>query len=82
MYGVIFDFLRNYVIERHGGGTPGMPCWPRTAIAVTRFFPTIEYADAEIVALAQTASQALEVPHCPRYWKISARRRFYSKAVS
>lgn len=62
MYGVIFDFLRDYVIEKHGG----KPTWEALLAAngygYKIFFPVTEYPDEEIVALASTASEALEVP--------------------
>jgi len=63
MYGVIFDFLRNYVIERHGG----VETWRELLKASGQsphkiYFPTGEYPDAEIVALAKSASEALNLP--------------------
>ena len=63
MYGVIFDFLRNYVIERHGG----IDTW-RTLLEASGqsrhkiYFPTGDYPDEEIVALAKSASEALQLP--------------------
>lgn len=63
MYGVIFDFLRDYTIERHGG----IDTWNALLGANGHsnhkiFFPTLEYPDEQIVALAQAASQALDLP--------------------
>ncbi len=62
MYGVIFDFLRDYVIERHGGKSTWETLLKANGYGYKIFFPTIEYKDAEIVALATTASKALNVP--------------------
>jgi hypothetical protein len=62
MYGVIFDFLREYVIENHGG----KPTWDTLLKAngynFKIFFPVTEYPDEEIVALAVTAAEALKLP--------------------
>ena len=63
MYGVIFDFLRNYVIERHGG----IETWRALLTASGQspykiYFPTGDYPDEEIVGLAQSASGALNLP--------------------
>lgn len=63
MYGVIFTFLREYVEERHGG----LETW-RTVLKATTgqayklYLPVVDYPDKEIVALAQTASKALDIP--------------------
>lgn len=62
MYGVIFDFLREYVIERHGGKATWESLLKANGYGYKIFFPSIEYSDAEIVALATTASEALNVP--------------------
>lgn len=62
MYGVIFDFLRDYVIKNHGGKPTWEALLKANGYGYKIFFPTIEYADAEIVALASTASTALNVP--------------------
>lgn len=62
MYGVIFTFLEEYVKERHGGEET----W-RTLLKATTgqaykiYFPVKDYADEEIVALAQTAAEALNL---------------------
>jgi predicted hydrocarbon binding protein len=63
MYGVIFDFLRNYVIDRHGG----LETWRALLKASGQsphkiYFQTGEYPDEEIVALAKSASEALSLP--------------------
>ena len=63
MYGIIFTFLREYVEERHGG----KETW-RTLLKATTgqayklYLPVVDYPDKEIVALAQTASKALNIP--------------------
>lgn len=62
MYGVIFDFLRDYVIKNHGGKPTWEALLKANGYGYKIFFPTIEYADSEIVALATTASEALSVP--------------------
>jgi predicted hydrocarbon binding protein len=62
MYGVIFHFLRNYVIEKHGG----VDTWRDLLAANGRKFdnynPITEYPDNEVIALAKTASEKLGVP--------------------
>jgi len=62
MYGVIFDFLRQYVIEKHGGKETWNALLKDNGYGYKIFFPTVEYPDAEIVALASTASKKLNVP--------------------
>ena len=63
MYGVIFDFLRDYVIERHGGKDTWKALLAANGYGSHKiFFPVTEYPDEEIVALAKTASEALSVP--------------------
>jgi len=62
MYGVIFDFLRDYVIEKHGGKQTWESLLKDNGYGYKIFFPTIEYKDAEIVALATSASKALNIP--------------------
>lgn len=62
MYGVIFDFLRDYVIEKHGGEDTWKTLLKANGYGYKIFFPVTEYPDEEIVALAQTASSALDVP--------------------
>ncbi|NOQ78331.1 MAG: hypothetical protein GQ546_02910 [Gammaproteobacteria bacterium] len=63
MYGVIFTFLKEYVEERHGGNET----WRKllkasTGQAYKLYFPVVDYPDEEIVALAQTAADALSLP--------------------
>ncbi len=63
MYGVIFDFLRDYVIEHHGG----KPTWETLLKASGQsvhkiYFPVTEYPDEEIVAIAKIAAEALSLP--------------------
>jgi predicted hydrocarbon binding protein len=62
VYGVIFHFLRNYVIERHGGKQTWQTLLEAQGYRYKMYFPVQDYADEEIVALVQTASQALNVP--------------------
>ncbi len=62
MYGVIFDFLRDYVIEKHGGAETWKALLKANGYGYKIFFPVTEYPDEEIVALAQSASTALNVP--------------------
>jgi Haem-NO-binding len=62
MYGVIFDFLRSYVMEHHGG----RPTWDKlleeAGIGYKVYFPVTQYPDEEIVKLATTAANMLELP--------------------
>jgi len=62
MYGVIFDFLRDYVIERHGGEDTWKALLKDNGYGYKIFFPVTEYPDEEMVALAQSASTALAIP--------------------
>jgi len=63
MYVVIFDFLRDYVIERHGGERTWKALLSGVGQSVHKiYFPISEYPDEEIVALAQTAASALNMP--------------------
>ena len=63
MYGVIFEFLREYVVERHGGkDTWSVLLKQATGSAYTMYFPVKDYPDEDIVKLAVTASKALGVP--------------------
>ncbi len=62
MYGVIFDFLRNYVIERHGGKATWQTLLEAQGYKYKMYFPVKDYADEEMVALVQTASNALNIP--------------------
>ncbi len=63
MYGVIFEFLRDYVIERHGGKETWQVLLEDNGhSAYKQFFPVAEYPDEEIVGLAQSAAEALQLP--------------------
>lgn len=63
MYGVIFDFLRDYVIEKHGGEKTWHALLNANGYGTYKiFFPVAEYKDEEIVALATSASEALNIP--------------------
>jgi predicted hydrocarbon binding protein len=62
VYGVIFHFLRNYVIERHGGEPTWQTLLEAQGHKYKMYFPVKDYADEEIVALVQTASNALNIP--------------------
>ncbi|MEN8178169.1 MAG: heme NO-binding domain-containing protein [Pseudomonadota bacterium] len=62
MYGVIFHFLREYVIERHGGKATWDALLKAQGYKYKMYFPVQDYADEEIVNLVQTASKALNVP--------------------
>ena len=56
MYGVIFDFLRSYVIERHGGRATWDALLKEAGIGYKVYFPVAQYPDEEIVKLATTAA--------------------------
>jgi hypothetical protein len=62
MYGVIFDFLRSYVIERHGGRDTWDALLKEAGIGYKVSFPVAQYPDEEIVNLATTASRMLGKP--------------------
>jgi len=63
MYGVIFDFLREYVIEKHGGKDTWKALLEANGHSTYKvYFPVTQYPDEEIVALATTASEALKLP--------------------
>ena len=62
MYGVIFDFLREYVIDRHGGQKTWESLLKANGYGYKIYFPVTEYPDEEIVNLATTASEALKLP--------------------
>ncbi|MDH5324582.1 MAG: heme NO-binding domain-containing protein [Gammaproteobacteria bacterium] len=62
MYGMIFEFMRGYVQERHGG----KPAW-RTLLKATGrdnqiYFPSVDYPDRELVELAVTAAKTFRLP--------------------
>lgn len=62
MYGVIIHFLREYVIECHGGE----PTWQKIIEAQGHkfklYFPVQDYPDEEVLQLVGTASDALNIP--------------------
>jgi len=60
MYGVIFDFLRSYVIERHGGRDTWDALLNEAGIGYKVYFPVAQYPDEEIVNLATTAARMLK----------------------
>ena len=62
MYGVIFHFLREYVIERHGGEDTWDALIKAQGYKFKLYFPVQDYPDEEIVALVDTASKALSTP--------------------
>jgi Haem-NO-binding len=62
MYGVIFDFLRSYVIERHGGRATWDALLAEAGIGYKVYFPVAQYPDEEMVTLATTAARMLNVP--------------------
>ena len=62
MYGVIFDFLRSYVIKRHGGLATWEALLDEAGIGYKVYFPVMQYPDEEIVTLASTAARMLRVP--------------------
>jgi len=62
MYGVIFHFLRDYVIERHGGKETWKALLTDQGYTYKMYFPVKDYPDEEIVSLVQSASKALKVP--------------------
>lgn len=62
MYGVIFDFLRQYVIDEHGGEETWNSLLKANNFGYKIYFPVTEYPDKEIVQLATTASEALNLP--------------------
>ena len=57
MYGVIFDFLRDYVVEKHGGIDTWKTLLKANGHSIYKiYFPVKEYPDEEIVDLATTAA--------------------------
>ena len=62
MYGVIFDFLRSYVIDRHGGRDTWDALLAESGIGYKVYFPVAQYPDEEIVNLATTAARMLKTP--------------------
>ncbi|MCU7846262.1 MAG: heme NO-binding domain-containing protein [Candidatus Thiodiazotropha sp. (ex Monitilora ramsayi)] len=62
MYGVIIHFLREYVIERHGGEATWQALIEAQGYKYKLYFPVQDYPDEEIVGLVETASKALKTP--------------------
>ena len=62
MYGVIFHFLENYVIERHGGKQTWQALLEANGYRYKIYFPVKDYPDEEILGLVDAASKALGVP--------------------
>jgi len=62
MYGVIFDFLRQYVVEKHGGKETWGALLKANGYNYKIYFPVEEYPDEEMVKLVSTASKALDLP--------------------
>jgi len=63
MYGMMFDFLREYVIKNHGGTDTWRALLKASGqIEYKIYFPISEYPDEEIVTLATTAASALSLP--------------------
>ncbi|MGD8592783.1 MAG: heme NO-binding domain-containing protein [Gammaproteobacteria bacterium] len=62
MYGVIFHFLRNYVIEKHGGIETWRALLSANGHKIDNYNPITEYPDSDVIALAKTASEALNMP--------------------
>lgn len=62
MYGVILHFLRNYVVENHGGTATWRALLKANGRKFDDFNPITEYPDSDVVAIAKTASEALNLP--------------------
>jgi len=62
MYGVIFHFLRNYVIDNHGGKETWRALLAAAGHKIDKFNPITEYPDTDVVELAKTASGMLKLP--------------------
>jgi hypothetical protein len=62
MYGVIFQFLREYVTEHHGGEDTWQALLDDNGYGYRLYFATGEYPDEEIVALAGSAAKLLGMP--------------------
>ncbi|WP_455204943.1 heme NO-binding domain-containing protein [Kaarinaea lacus] len=62
MYGVIFHFLRNYVIDKHGGKDTWRTILKANGHAIDDFNPITEYPDTDVIKLANTAAVMLKVP--------------------
>lgn len=62
MYGVIIHFLREYVIERHGGEATWQTLIEAQGYKFKLYFPVQDYPDEEAIGLVETASKALNTP--------------------
>ncbi len=63
MYGMIFEFLREYVVERHGGKETWQALIQKTTgSAYTIYFPVKDYPDQALVDIVVAASDALDLP--------------------
>jgi len=63
MYGVMFGFLREYVIKKHGGEETWRSLLKASGESAYKMhFATKDYPDAEIVAIATSAATALKMP--------------------
>lgn len=63
MYGVMFGFLREYVIKNHGGEETWRSLLTASGESAYKiYFSTKDYPDEEIVAIATAASTALGLP--------------------
>ncbi len=63
MYGVMFGFLKEYVVKNHGGDETWRSLLAAAGQSAYKiYFPTKDYPDEEIVALARAASEALSLP--------------------
>lgn len=62
MYGVIFDLLRDFVIERHGGRTTWNALLQEAGFGYRIYFPVGHYPDEDMLTLAITASRMFKQP--------------------
>ena len=64
MYGVMFDLLRSYTIDRHGGRAAWDAVLKQAGFGYRMYFPVAEYPDEELVtlviALSRAQSQSLQ----------------------
>ncbi len=62
MYGVMFGFLREYVVKEHGGEETWRTLMKSSGQSAYKIhFATVDYPDKEIVALAVSAAEALNL---------------------
>jgi predicted hydrocarbon binding protein len=63
MYGVMFGFLKEYVVKNHGGNETWRSLLTEAGQSAYKiYFATKDYPDEEIVAIATAASEALSLP--------------------